>query len=112
MSGAPRPKAPRRPRVAAWRGALGWIVLAIGVAGIFLPLLPALILIPAGVALLGRRARAVAWLRAHVKLHLRKAQRWRGVAGRVGRFLREKERRAAKVLRDRRLGPWERPRRV
>jgi len=50
--------------------------------------------------------------RIHMKLLLRRAERWRGAAGRAGRWLRERERRAAKFLRDRRLGPWERPRRV
>jgi uncharacterized membrane protein YdfJ with MMPL/SSD domain len=103
---------PRSPRTPLWRWLVGWIVILIGIAGIFLPLLPALVLIPAGVALVGRRSWAVRYARTHVKLLLRRAEKWPGAFGRVGRWLREKERRTAKFLRDRRLGPWERPRRT
>jgi hypothetical protein len=100
------------PRAPLWRWLIGWFVIAVGILGIFLPLLPALVLIPAGIALVGRRSWAVRWTRAHVKLFLRRAETWRGAPGRVGAWLRAKERRTAKFLRDRRLGPWERPRRA
>jgi len=52
-------RAGRPPRTKPWRWLLGWIVILVGIVGIFLPLLPALILIPAGIALVGRRAWAI-----------------------------------------------------
>jgi hypothetical protein len=107
MSGAPRP-----PRTPIWRWLAGWIVLAIGIAGLFLPLLPGLLFLPIGVALVGRRSWAIRYTRTRVKRLLRRAEHWPGAAGRVGSWARSKEKRMAKFLRDRRLGMWERPRRA
>jgi len=99
------------PRVAWLRWIAGWFVIALGILGVLLPGLPALVLIPLGVALVGRRSTFVRWWRTRMKLLLRVAETWRGVPGRVGRILRERERRIASYLRARRIGAWERPRR-
>jgi hypothetical protein len=98
------------PRVAWLRWIAGWFVIALGILGVILPGLPALVLIPLGVALVGRRSTFVRWSRTRMKLLLRVAETWRGVPGRVGRILRERERRLATFLRARRIGTWERPR--
>ena len=100
------------PRTPLWRWLLGWIVLAVGVAGLFLPLLPGLLFLPIGVALVGRRSRPIRFVRTRMKLLLRRAEKWPGAAGRLGSWARREEKRVAKFLRDRRLGPWERPRRA
>ena len=100
------------PRVSLVRWISGWFVIVLGVLGIFLPLLPALVLLPIGVALVGRRSTVVRWSRTRMKLLLRVAETWRGLPGRLGRFLRERERRMAAFLRERRIGKWERPRRA
>lgn len=105
-------RGPHAPRTPLWRRLLGWIVLAIGIAGLFLPLLPGLVFLPIGVALVGRRSWAIRFTRTRVKRLLRRAERWPGAPGRVGAWARAKERRMAKFLRDRRLGPWERRRRA
>lgn len=97
------------PLVALWRPVLGWLVILVGLAGVILPLLPAIVIIPFGVWLVGRRATAVRFARTRMKLLLRHAETWSGWWGRAGRILRERERRIAKFLRDRRIGPWERP---
>jgi len=97
------------PRVTLGRRIGGWIVIALGILGIVLPGLPALVLIPVGVALVGRRTTAVRFARTQMKLWLRDAARWPGLLGRAGRFLRAREARMAKFLRDRRIGAWEPP---
>ena len=97
------------PRVSLVRWISGWFVIVLGLLGVFLPLLPALVLLPIGVALVGRRSTVVRWSRTRMKLWLRVAETWRGLPGRLGRFLRERERRMAKFLRERRIGKWERP---
>jgi hypothetical protein len=107
MSG--RPHAPRTP---LWRRLFGWLLIAVGIAGLFLPLLPGLVFLPIGVALAGRRSWVIRFTRTRMKRLLRRAERWPGALGRLGAFVRAKERRMAKFLRDRRLGPWERPRRA
>jgi hypothetical protein len=96
------------PKLALWRRLVGWFVVVLGILGIVLPGLPALVLIPAGVALVGRRTTAVRWCRTRMKLWLRRAEVWPGIFGRTGRFLRGREAHMAKFLRDRRLGRWER----
>lgn len=100
------------PRVSLVRWISGWFVIVLGILGVFLPLLPALVLLPVGVALVGRRSTVVRWSRTRMKLLLRVAETWRGLPGRLGRFLRERERRMAAFLRERRIGKWERPRRA
>jgi hypothetical protein len=88
----------------------GWLVLLYGIAGIVLPMTPAIVLIPAGAALIGRDQFLVRWLRSSMKLALRRAASWRGPLGRFGNRVRHAEKRIAKKLRDRRLGPWPGPR--
>jgi len=100
------------PRISLVRWISGWIVIVVGLAGVVLPLLPALVLLPVGVALVGRRSTVVRYARTRMKLWLRVAETWRGLPGRLGRFLRERERRMAAFLRERRIGKWERPRRA
>ena len=101
-----------RPAPTLWRrlrqGA-GILVLLYGIAGIVLPFTPAIVLIPAGVALIGRDQWLVRWLRSTAKLLLRRAATWPGVLGRWGERARRGEKRLAKKLRDRRLGPFTRP---
>ncbi|MBM4015981.1 MAG: hypothetical protein FJ293_13590 [Planctomycetes bacterium] len=91
------------------RQGVGYLVLLYGIAGIVLPFTPAVVLIPAGVALIGRDQRQVRWLRSSCKLLLRRAATWPGVLGRLGERMRLGEKRLAKKLRDRRLGPFALP---
>lgn len=100
------------PAIAWLRWCAGWLVILLGLLGVLLPGLPALVLIPAGVVLVGRRSTPIRWARTRMKLLLRVAETWRGLPGRLGRMLRERERRIASFLRARRIGTWERPRRA
>jgi hypothetical protein len=114
-----RPRPPRRemrhvkrtvrehPVRAIVRQGVGWTVLLVGVLGIVLPLTPAIVLIPAGVAIVGRRQTLIRWARTRLKLLLRVVETLPGVAGRLGRRLASAERRVAKVLRERRLRRFE-----
>ena len=100
------------PRITWVRWCAGWFVIVLGLLGVILPGLPALVLIPAGVVLVGRRSTPIRWARSRMKLLLRVAETWRGLPGRLGRMLRERERKIASFLRERRIGKWERPRRA
>lgn len=84
----------------------GWIVLVVGIIGIVTPFNPAIVVIPIGVALIGRQQPPIRWLRTRGKLLLRRAARWPGWAGRMALAARLGEKRMAKALRDRRLGAW------
>lgn len=99
----------RHPRIGLARAIAGWIVIALGLIGIVAPLVPAIVVIPAGVALVGRRQWLVRWCRTHMKLLLRRMETWPGFAGRLGLVARAAEKRLAKALRDRRIGKWTRP---
>jgi len=122
LTGAqPRPRPPvarardRFKKPPTWRqrlrSLLGWVVLFVGLLGIVMPFNPAIIVIPAGVALIGRDVFVVRWSRTTGKLLLRFSATWPGWLGRLGRRLGAAERRVSKLLRDRRLGPWSRPER-
>jgi len=91
------------------RSLFGWVVLVVGLIGIVMPFNPALIVIPAGVALIGRDQCVIRWSRTSGKLLLRWSETWPGWLGRIGRRLGVAERRVSKLLRDRRLGPWSPP---
>jgi hypothetical protein len=98
----------RGPRHHVVRQVIGWIVLLVGIAGIVLPLTPALILIPAGVALIGRNHWTIRRSRVGFRLILRHAEEWPGWAGSAGRVLRRWEKRFGNRLRGRRVRRWER----
>jgi hypothetical protein len=91
------------------RSLFGWVVLVVGLIGIVMPFNPALLVIPAGVALIGRDVFVIRWSRTIGKLLLRWSATWPGWLGRIGRRLGAAERRVSKILRDRRLGPWSPP---
>ena len=110
--GLPRPThhelVKRRHRVAfSWgrlaRQIAGWIVIAWGLVAIVLPLQPAVVFIPIGVALVGRRQWLVRWSRTRMKLLLRRAETWSGWLGALGRRAAAAERKVAKLLRERRM---------
>lgn len=88
------------------RQVAGWIVLAVGILGIVMPLNPAIVVIPAGVALIGRDQWLIRWCRTTGKLLLRKAAAWPGALGRFGDRLRRAEKRFGCLLRHRRLARW------
>lgn len=90
-------------RVGLLRSIAGWVLIVVGVLGIFLPMLPAIVFLPAGVALVGRNSRVIQFTRTRTKLFLRRAETWNGAPGRVGRWLAKRERRFGKKLRDRRM---------
>ena len=91
------------------RSLLGWVVLFVGLLGIVMPFNPAIVVIPAGIALIGRDVFLIRWSRTTGKLLLRWSATWPGWLGRIGGRLGAAERRVSKLLRDRRLGPWSPP---
>ncbi len=99
----------RRTVLAQLRAIAGWIVLGVGLLGIVMPLNPAVIVIPCGVALIGRHHPVIRWFRTRGKLLLRASSRWPGWCGRVATVACHAEQRFAKAMRDRRLGRWQRP---
>lgn len=110
--GPPRLRIHRAEPPTLWRrirSLAGWIVLAVGLLGIVMPLNPASLVIPAGVALIGRHHPVIRWGRTRGKLLLRASAGWPSWLGRCGALARDGERRLAKLLRDRRLGKWRRP---
>ena len=114
--GAPRPhpnparNADRFRPPATWahrvRQVAGWIVLFVGIVGIVMPFNPAIIVIPAGVALIGRDQWLIRWSRSTGKLLLRSSVSLPSWLGRLGNQVRRAEKRVSKRLRDRRIGPW------
>ena len=81
----------------------GWILIVLGIIGIVMPLMPAVVLIPAGVVLVGRDSFLIRLARVFGKLFLRKAETWSGWLGRLGHWARDAERRFAQKMRDRRV---------
>lgn len=88
------------------RQVAGWIVLFVGILGIVMPFNPAFIVIPAGVALIGRDQWLIRWSRTTGKLLVRSSVSLPSWLGRLGRQVRRAEKRVSKRLRDRRIGPW------
>jgi hypothetical protein len=93
----------QHPTLTLVRWIVGTIVLVVGVLGIVLPLTPAIVLIPAGVAIAGRDCLMVRWGRASTKLLLRRAETWPGWLGTLGRMAAAAERRFAAKMRHRRM---------
>jgi hypothetical protein len=54
------------------RPTLGWFFIALGILGLFLPILQGVLFLFIGTSLVGRRNRLIRWGRVHTKLFIRR----------------------------------------